>query len=132
MSDDLKVIFDQINELRDAIDESNEGIADLYRRAQEAGFVPRVLRRIVKLSRLSDAERVRFKNDETLQQKYEDELDDETRAILAELRAGSTFDETAGKTGAARRTVARRAKAVPKNERNGTAHVPQEPQDPEN
>lgn len=120
MADDLPSQFKRINELHDKLDAIKSKIAEEYEKAHEAGIIAKVLRRIVKLSRMSDDQREQFKKDEFLQRKYEAELDPATRAVLDELRAGRTFDEAAAKTGTSRRTVARRAKGVPKHERSGT------------
>jgi uncharacterized protein (UPF0335 family) len=121
---DLVQHFDRIDELYSEVEATKSKIRSALAEAQDDGYVPAVLRRIVRLSRLSEAERAEFSKRDFLQQKYEAELDPETRAVLAELRAGATFDEAAATTGASRRTVARRAKlakAVPKNQKVGTA-----------
>lgn len=114
---ELKSYFDRINRLIDERDGINSDIADIYQEVKSGGYVPKVLRKVVSRHR---ADPTKLAEEDALQETYEAALDGKTKAALAELRGGATFDATAEKTGIPRRTVARLAETVPKNQENGT------------
>lgn len=115
---DLKSYFDRINRLIDERDGINTDIADIYQEVKSGGYVPKILRKVVSRHR---ADPTKLAEEDALQETYEAALDGKTKAALAELRSGTTFDATAEKIGIPRRTVARLAETVPKNQENGTA-----------
>ena len=121
----LKSFYDRIWNLLDERDGLQSDIRDVFDEAKDAGIVPKVLRKIITRHRAKD--QAKLQREESLQADYEATLDSKTKAVLAELRAGTTFDATAKKTGVPRRTVARLAEAVPETSQSGTAT----PHDPE-
>ena len=115
--DKLKPLAGRINRLLDERDGIAKTISEIYREAKGTGYVPKVLRKAIARQRMDPAKRA---EEDSILNLYESALDDKTRAVIAELKAGSTFDATSEKAGTPRRTVARIAQTVPKNSETGT------------
>lgn len=114
----LKSLAERINRLTDERDGIGADIRDVYLEAKSAGYVPKVLRKAIGRQRMDPSKRA---EEDSILELYEGALDGRTRAVIAELRAGATFDATSEKTGTPRRTVARLAETVPKTSQSGTA-----------
>lgn len=118
----LKSLFQRINNVLDERDALMGDVRDLYEEAKAGGYIPKVLRRIITRHRAKD--QAALQKEDSLLEDYMALLDSKTKAVLSEIRAGTTFDATAEKTGVPRRTVARLAEAVPERKETGTADAP--------
>lgn len=123
MSDNkLKSIFDRVNRLLDERDGLMGDVADIYQEAKSAGFVPKVIRKLVQRSRMDPSKRA---EEDMLMELYEAEMGAVGRAVAA-VRDGATWKEAAEGNGVPRATLAR-AMAVSKrrsDSENDTAHDP--------
>jgi uncharacterized protein (UPF0335 family) len=101
---DLKSLADRINRLLDEKAGIGADIGDIYQEAKSAGYVPKVLRKVIALTRMDQSKRA---EEETLQGLYEAELDGPTRKAVELAAQGATSREIEQATGIDHATVAR-------------------------
>lgn len=101
---DLKSIAERINRLLDDKAALGGDIGDLYQEAKSAGFVPKVLRKVISRARMDQN---KLAEEETLQGLYEAELDGPTRKAVEMAAQGATSREIEQATGFDHATVAR-------------------------
>lgn len=120
---DLIDHYDRINGLLDERDAVQAKIQLAYQDVKKDRRHPKALRAIITRDRQNPRRRKLQVDQERLEGEYAAELEEKVAPVLVMLRAGHTLDEVAAKTNVPRRTVARCAELVPKNQRNGTAAV---------
>lgn len=92
----LKSLADRINRLLDERDAIKADVADIYQEAKSAGYVPKILRKVIARARM-DADK-RREEDELLEM-YEAAMDGPTRMAVELARAGKTAREIEEATG---------------------------------
>lgn len=116
---DLKTLVDRINRLLDEKAGIGGDIADLYQEAKSAGYVPKVLRKVIARMR---ADQSKLAEEDTLQGLYEDEIDGKTRRAVEMAAEGASAREIERETGIDQATVARSVSL--KKKRETPAHDP--------
>lgn len=105
MSDgQLKSFYDRINRLMDERDGISADISDLFQEVKSAGYVPKVLRKIIARRR---ADPSKIAEEDALQDLYEAALDSKTREAVRLAREGRSAREIEEATGIDQATVAR-------------------------
>lgn len=110
---DIKSYYERINRLLDERDGINGDIADIYQEVKSAGYVPKILRKIIARHR---ADPSKVAEEDTLLETYEAALDSKTRQAMKLAREGKSAREIEEATGLDHSTVAR---AVPSAGKRG-------------
>lgn len=100
----LKSFFDRINRLMDEKAALSGDIADVFQEVKSAGYVPKVLRTVIRRAR---ADQSKLAEEDAIQELYEGALTGRQRTAVAMAAAGATSREIEEATGFDHATVAR-------------------------
>jgi uncharacterized protein (UPF0335 family) len=110
----LKSLVERIERLMDERDGLGEDIRDVFTEVKSAGYVPKVLRKVIVRRRMDPDKRA---EEDSWQELYESALDAPTRKALAMAASGATAREIESATGISRSAVSR---SVPLQNDGGT------------
>jgi uncharacterized protein (UPF0335 family) len=110
----LKSLVERIERLMDERDGLGEDIRDVFTEVKSAGYVPKVLRKVIVRRRMDPDKRA---EEDSWQEMYESALDGPTRKAVEMAAAGATLREIEAETGIKRSTAER---FVPPKKDRGT------------
>jgi uncharacterized protein (UPF0335 family) len=110
----LKSLVERIERLMDERDGLGDDIRDVFTEVKSAGYVPKVLRKVIVRRRMDPSKRA---EEDSWQEMYESALDGPTRKALAMAASGATLREIEAETGIKRSTAER---FVPPKKDRGT------------
>lgn len=100
----LKSFFDRINRLMDEKAALTGDIADVFQEVKSAGYVPKVLRTVIRRAR---ADQSKLAEEDAIQELYEGALSGRERKAVEMAAAGATARDIEAATGIDQATVAR-------------------------
>jgi uncharacterized protein (UPF0335 family) len=100
----LKSLVERIERLMDERDGLGEDIRDVFTEVKSAGYVPKVLRKVIVRRRMDPSKRA---EEDSWQEMYESALDGPTRKALTMAASGATARQIEAETGIDQATVAR-------------------------
>ena len=103
-AESLKSYFDRANNVLDELDAHKLDLSQVYKDAKDAGYDPKILRKIVTEKRRDQTD---LAEEQALIEAYRHALSEPVKKAIAMVSAGSTLDEASKATGAPRSTVAR-------------------------
>jgi uncharacterized protein (UPF0335 family) len=118
----LKSLVERIERLMDERDGIGDDIRDVFTEVKSAGYVPKVLRKVIVRRRMDPAKRA---EEDSWQEMYESALDGPTRKALAMAASGATARQIEQETGIDQATVAR---SVSLKKRRETKPPPKDPE----
>jgi uncharacterized protein (UPF0335 family) len=122
----LKSLVERIERLMDERDGLGEDIRDVFTEVKSAGYVPKVLRKVIVRRRMDPSKRA---EEDSWQEMYESALDGPTRKALTMAASGATARQIEAATGIDQATVARsvslkkrRETTTPNDPKTGEVH----------
>lgn len=100
----LKSLFDRINRLLDEKAALTADIADVFQEVKSAGYIPKVLRTVIRRAR---ADQSKLAEEDAIQELYESALTGRQRKAVEMAASGATAREIEQETGMDQATVAR-------------------------
>jgi uncharacterized protein (UPF0335 family) len=117
----LKSLVERIERLMDERDGLGEDIRDVFTEVKSAGYVPKVLRKVIVRRRMDPSKRA---EEDSWQEMYEAALDGPTRKALTMAASGATARQIEAETGIDQATVARSV-SLKKRRETATPHDPE-------